>query len=182
MSDVFCNACGKYHASLTVCPNENIVDTRHTPPLCRNCVAVTSLEAEIARLKAILDKAAEAGKNGTLEIARLKAREAEMREALEEIMKRSHMANMDGTNVPDEEQDVWWQIANRSLLSRESAEPAEDEIEAAEKWEREWCENCGCMAEAPKPAEERGPEYSCEHSFQLIYRCVHCGQIGDSIA
>jgi hypothetical protein len=105
MSDVFCNACGKYHASLTVCPNENIMGTKHTPPLCMNCVKVSSLEAEIARLK---------------------AREAEMREALEEIMKRSHMANMDGTNVPDEEQDVWWQIANRSLLSRESAEPAEE--------------------------------------------------------
>jgi hypothetical protein len=95
MSDVFCNACGKYHASLTACPNENIMDTKNTPPLCKNCVAVTSLEAEITRFK---------------------ARDAEMRAAIvgSLVTLRSSMGN---TNK------VMYTEANlsRALIARESA-------------------------------------------------------------
>jgi hypothetical protein len=155
MSDVFCNACGRYHASLTVCPNENIMDTKHTPPLCKNCVAVTSLEAEIAHLK---------------------AREEEMRKPLNEIV--TLCQEMDySTMCPAA--DLIRHIGNvgrieqlaRALLAREHAEDRGPVIDAVcrkcdwyDNYDSESCEHHdrSCIAHslfsAPKPAEERGPE------------------------
>jgi hypothetical protein len=60
MSDVYCGQCGKYHASLTVCPNQHL-QTVYTQK------GTTTIDLDEMRA----------------EITRLQAREAKLREALE---------------------------------------------------------------------------------------------------
>lgn len=62
MSDVYCGQCGKYHASLTVCPNQNL-QAVYTQK------GTTTIDLDEMRA----------------EITRLQAREAKLREALQEV-------------------------------------------------------------------------------------------------
>ena len=65
MSDIYCPICGRYHASLTVCPNQNL-QAVYTQK------GTTTIDLDEMRA----------------EIARLRAREAKLSEALVQITKR----------------------------------------------------------------------------------------------
>jgi hypothetical protein len=91
MTDIYCGQCGKYHASLTVCPNANLqaVYTQN---------GTTTVDLDEMRA----------------EITRLQAREAKLREALAELV-RCH----DGGGFVQPDDDVL--NAARAALRKEGA-------------------------------------------------------------